>query len=46
MKSLRQCMTSKGVSGVLTFLLVLLLLPSAAFAQVETGQIDGNGFRT
>src|SRR3982751_3398156 len=41
MKSLRQCTTSRGVSGALALLLALLLLPSAAFAQVETGQISG-----
>ncbi len=41
MKSLRQCTMGRSVSGALTLLLVLLLLPSAAFAQVETGQISG-----
>src|SRR3954454_1392722 len=41
MRSLRQCMSSKGVSSVVALLLALLMLPSAAFAQVETGQIAG-----
>jgi len=34
-------MTSKSVSSVLTLLLAFLMLPGAALAQVETGQIAG-----
>ena len=41
MRSKRQGTTSKAISGLLTLLLALLLVPAPAFAQVETGQIAG-----
>src|SRR5688572_22411385 len=41
MRSLRQCMTSRGISAVLVLLLALMAAPGAALAQVETGSIAG-----
>ena len=36
-----QCTASRAISTMLTFVLALFLVPGAAFAQVETGQISG-----
>jgi hypothetical protein len=41
MRSLRQCMTSRGISAVMVLLLALMAAPGAALAQVETGSITG-----
>ncbi len=41
MRSLRQCMTGRCVSGVLALLLVIFTIPSVTLAQVETGSITG-----
>jgi outer membrane receptor protein involved in Fe transport len=41
MKSMRQCTTNRAISRLLTFVLAVLLVPSAGLAQVETGQIAG-----
>ena len=41
MRSIRQCLTSTGISKMLVLTLALLLVPTTAFAQVETGQLGG-----
>ena len=41
MRSIRQCLTSTGISKALVLTLALLLVPTSAFAQVETGQLGG-----
>src|SRR4051812_46227765 len=41
MKPFRQCTASRAISGLLTLMLALLLVPGTALAQVETGQITG-----
>ena len=41
MRSIRQCLTSTGISKMLVLTLALLLVPTSAFAQVETGQLGG-----
>ncbi len=41
MRPTRQCITTRVVSGMLTLLLAVFLVPRATFAQVETGQLSG-----
>lgn len=42
MRSLQQCLGARGVSGALIFLLLLLLVPTSALGQTETGRIIGS----